>query len=52
MKTLLCTFFFRYAAGQNNFNVVTYLLRQDHDTEDLLTDRKFVFNLLPVLSKP
>ena len=38
----------RYAAAQNNFHVVTYLIRQDHDTEALLTDRKFVFNLMVV----
>ena len=39
---------FRYAAAQNNFHVVTYLLRQEHDTEALLRDRKFVFNLMVV----
>lgn len=28
--------------------MVTYLLRQEHDTEALLRDRKFVFNLMVV----
>ena len=31
-----------------NFNVVTYLLRQDHDTEKLISDLSFVFNLMLV----
>ena len=38
----------RYAAAENNFHVVTYLIRQDHDTEALLNDRQFVFNLMVV----
>ena len=36
----------RYAADAKNFNVVTYLLRQDHHTETLLQDKKFIFNLM------
>ena len=38
----------RYAAKQSNYNVVTYLLRQDHSTEALLKDKQFVFNLMVV----
>ncbi|XP_059094121.1 ankyrin-1-like [Tigriopus californicus] len=37
-----------YAAKQGNFNVIQYLLRQDHNTESLLSDRKFVFNVMVV----
>ena len=37
-----------YAAAAGNINVVTYLLRQEHDTESLLQDRKFTFNLMVV----
>ena len=43
---LFCYVSLRYAVAQSNFNVSTYLLRQAHDTEILLRDRKFCFNLM------
>ena len=37
---------FRYSTASGYFNVSTYLLRQAHQTEILLRDRKFCFNLM------
>ena len=38
----------RYGAEQGNYNVTSYLIRQQYSTEALLADRKFVFNLMVV----
>ena len=38
----------RYAANQNNPNVLAFLLRQPHDTAVLLDDTAFVSNLMTV----
>jgi hypothetical protein len=36
----------RYSTAAGNFHVSTYLLRKEHETEVLLEDRKFCFNLM------
>ena len=37
-----------YACIENNSNVVEFLLRYPHDTDSLLNDSKFVYNLMKV----
>merc|ERR1719273_588237 len=35
-----------FAAAESNLSVVSYLIKQSHDSYSLLEDRKFVFNLM------
>ena len=35
-----------FATAESHLNVVTYLIQQNHESYDLLEDRKFLYNLM------
>ena len=40
-----------FATAESHLNVVTYLIQQNHESYDLLEDRKFLYNLMVIINQ-